>query len=322
MLARVALLGVGGIGFRHFQSLLEMELQIELYVIDISEEALEKARYHANNVIHKYVDVKLSKTADTLPTEIDVAIIATSSLVRKKLFNQLIDYRNIRYVIFEKFLFPREDDYMEVFNHLKKNNIQGYVNCPSRLYPGYIDLKQRIDKYKDVHVFVHGSNWGLACNAIHEIDKVGFLLDNYDELICDGINLDDKIHTSKRFGYVEFTGDLVCRLGDKATIFMNSSDSYNVPVEEVICNGNMTYVISEGNQTISYEENGHRKEKPFPILYQSQLTGSIVTKLLTMSKCSLTKYEDTMQWHMALLKAFKQKYDEVSGCIKDYCPIT
>lgn len=319
---KIALLGSGNIGFRHFQSMMELQVESEIYAIDTSENALMNVEKYTNNIGNTRVKVIFSKDMSVLPREIDVAIIATSSLVRQQLFERLVEQTNPRYVVFEKFLFPQEKAYEVVRDKLQLNDIKGYVNCPSRLYPGYVELKKHIDKDKGLNIFVHGSNWGLACNAIHTIDKIGYLLGSYDELKCDGTRLDKKIHASKRSGYVEFTGNLICRLGNKATIFLNSSDSINVPFETVICNGDKTYIVSEINQTINYEENGKRKEKFFPILYQSQLTASIVTELVNTSSCGLTRYEDTMQWHLALLRAFKAKYDEINGHVSDFCPIT
>ena len=319
---RIALLGIGNIGFRHFQSLMELQKKSEIYVIDSSENALIKAEEYENSINNIGLKVFFSKHMDALPEKIDVAIIATSSLVRQQLFECLLEQTNPRYVIFEKFLFPKESAYEVVRDKLQLNSIKGYINCPSRLYPGYVKLKKHINKNKGLNVFIHGSNWGLACNAIHAIDKIGYLLESYDELKCDGTMLDNKIHASKRSGYVEFTGNLVCRLGNKATVFLNSSDSINVPFETVICNGDKTYIVSEINQTINYEEDGQRKENVFPIIYQSQLTASIVTELVNTSSCGLTRYEDTMQWHLALLRAFKTKYDEINGHVSDSCPIT
>ena len=40
----VLLIAVGGIGFRHFQALINCQSDFVLYVVDVSREALEQAR--------------------------------------------------------------------------------------------------------------------------------------------------------------------------------------------------------------------------------------------------------------------------------------
>ena len=149
----------------------------------------------------------------------------------------------------------------------------------------------------------------------------GYLADSYDDLVCDGTLLDDDIHESRRSNYIEFTGDFLCRLGNKANIFMSSTKADGVPYESVICNGSDMYIVSEVKQKMYCFTKKGVEISDFPIIYQSKLTSSVVTELMECEDCGLTKYENTVQWHIALLKTFKSKYEAKVGAT-DVCPIT
>ena len=47
MTANVLLIAVGGIGFRHFQALLNCESDFELHVLDLNTDTIERAKAYA-----------------------------------------------------------------------------------------------------------------------------------------------------------------------------------------------------------------------------------------------------------------------------------
>ncbi len=319
----IVLIGVGGIGFRHFQSLMNLEHdKINLFLIDVNAEALNKAKEFEKSKHNKFINIVCYENINHLKEAIDIAIIATSSLVRKKIFEQLISTVSIKYVIFEKFLFPQICDYDEVNQIIEKNGIKAYVNCPCRMYPGYIELKKRINPNDRLDVLLYGSNWGLACNVIHTIDVMGFLLDTYDELTVDTSLLDEEIIESKRNGYVEFTGKLICEIGEKVRILFDSEKTGESDYCLTLFCKNSIITISEMNQTMKISQNGSTQVYEFPIFYQSQLTDKIVLEIIKEGKCGLTKYKDTVQWHKTLLEAFSLKYSIKDSSKTGYCPIT
>lgn len=318
----VVIVGVGGIGFRHFQSVLNCEEELEITLIDLDETALDKCKNESRtrSGIH---EVRFKNNYEGLAGDIDVLIIATSSKPRKDVFMDISSKCNVKHVIFEKFLFPKLSDYDEVADVLKEKQIDAYVNCPGRLFPGYKELKNHIGECDNILVVASGSNWGLACNTIHIIDQIGFLLGRYDPLIIDNCLLNSRLTESKRNGYVEFTGSLICSLGDKAKFVLDSYDGEGLKFRITVIANGIVYTIYEGDQKCYItENNGASKEKEFKILYQSQLSEGYVKRLLNNEDCGLTKYDDTVQWHKALLKSFLEKYNDVKGCESDSCPIT
>ena len=312
----IVLVGVGGIGFRHFQALLNCSHPINLYVIDLSNDALQRCRDEFASK-HKIMNVFFSDNYDFLPEIIDVLVIATASKPRCSVFENIVSKSDVKNVIFEKILFPKLDEYEIVDKILSDKHINAYVNCPGRLFPGYKELKSKIDITKGCDVFIAGSNWGLSCNAIHFIDQVGFLFDTYDCLKISPVLLDGDIIESRRNGYIEFTGRIICSVGNNINIIMDSYGNGDIPLRITLINGSRVYNISEAEGWIVTSEGDYSSKEQFEIMYQSQLTDKVVDRLLKERKCDLTRYADTKQWHIELLSAFMKK----TG-ITDLCPIT
>lgn len=317
----VVLVGVGGIGFRHFQAILNYSDPINLYVIDLREEAIlrcrEEEKSNDSNVLVYY-----SSELTELPKVIDILIIATSSIPRCGIFKRVVGISSVKNVVFEKFLFPKLDEYDEVSVIIKEMNISAFVNCPGRMYPGYKELKKEIDKSKGGNVFISGSDWGLSCNTIHFVDQVGFLFESYDDLHIDISLLDRKVKESRRNGYVEFTGRILATLGDRINLVIDSFDEGKIPLRITIINGANTFTISESEGWILTEKNGVLVKEDFEIKFQSQLTDTIIAELLNGNGCELTAYENTKQWHKELLSAFIDLRLNIDSNNKSMCPIT
>lgn len=318
----IVLVGVGGVGYRHFQSLMDLTREINLVLVDKSDEALNRAKAYIGEINNAKIKVMLQNDMEGLPSLIDVLIIAISSMARRDIFERIVNKSQVRFVIFEKFLFPSPEDYEAVKKLLKQKGISAYVNTPCRLYPGYIELRKRLKGMQHIDVLVSGSNWGLACNIIHTIDMLDFLMDSPGGLVCDSTLLDDMIHESKRNGYIEFTGRMNCWLGDSASIILDSEKTGDSIGKTTIYAGDTIYTISETEQTMVVSTKGVSTIELFPIFYQSKLTSQVIKDLLDTGKCGLTRYERSAQWHLALLNAFMEKYDSVTGEKHDMCPIT
>lgn len=320
---RIVLIGVGGIGFRHFQSLMtDRKHELHLTLVDVDKSALLKAEEYEAQNINNFIKVDYVEDIALVQGAIDVAIIATSSMVRRKIFEELTSRAEVKNVIFEKFLFPKMIDYQEVKQILDIKKIRAFVNCPCRLYPGYVSLKEELRNVNHLDVGCTGSNWGMACNVIHTIDVLGFLLDSYDTLMVDASMLDEEVIEAKRKGYIEFTGRLMCELGNKANIVFDSDKTGETPFKFTIYAGDKIYTILEEQRKMLISHKGECRECDFPIYYQSQLTATVIDELIETDHCGLTRFDDTIQWHTAFLSAFLEKYNQATGSREDACPIT
>lgn len=319
----VLLIAVGGIGFRHFQAVINCKEPIDLYVVDISEEALARAREYADTLTTK-PNIVYSKDISGIPEHIHVAIIATSSLPRRKVFEELVATHKVDSVIFEKIMFPKLEDYDAVQKILDEKHIRAHVDCPARLYDIYHQIREESIGCKYFTAVMRGSNWGLACNAIHLIDQVAFMAGvDTKKVVCSGY-LEDDIVASKRKGYVEFFGKLIGNIGERCS-FVIECDRKDNPVTFEFFTDKAYYYVNEVEgvlkKVINGEQDGGLVER-IVIPFVSQLTNISVDGLLRGEAIDLASYAETRPLHEALLRTFLSHMNKVQGTESELCPIT
>lgn len=325
MKGNVLLIAVGGIGFRHFQALLNCKSDFDLHVVDVSNDAVQRARDYANDqkakrAIHYYASVAEVPQG----TGFQIAIIATSSLPRRAVFEGLTARCEVQSVIFEKVLFPRLEDYEAVGAILRAKHISAYVNCARRVSDFYMALREKTRRAKWIFAQARGSDWGLACNGIHMIDLVAYLSPTgIGDVACNGSLLENHIYDSKRKGYIEFYGRLTGKLGEKATYLMECSHGREPLVIELFTD-TAYYCINEsqGLMTVQDLDTGDLTVRHFQSLLVSQSTTRIVDRLLCGQAIELTGYQDSARLHVPLLREFLKKKNEIQGSESELCPIT
>ena len=198
----VLVAGAGQIGCRHLQSIATSGVASELWIVDPAPHAerLVEARLTEAGVTD-WRGIRLSRELDGLPARLDVAIIATNSLVRSAVLKELLVSSRPDHVILEKFLFPRAADYSVADALLRKMEVTAFVNCPRRLFHGYRRLKEEVTG--PLNVSVSGSGWGLASNSVHWLDLLSYLRPSAGYSIASGLS---GPCPAKRPGHVEFFG--------------------------------------------------------------------------------------------------------------------
>lgn len=313
MRSNVVVIGTGGIGQRHLQSLYEIKEDISIYVVEINTTLV-------NELSKKYDEVHFYNNFEELPSVVDVAIIATSSNVRKVVFENLIKGRTVNNVIFEKVLFQCKQDYYIVDDLLKKNGVNAWVNCARREWDSYNWLVKHLANVKTFNVSYVGGNWGLGCNAIHILDLIELLTSDS----IDSINADyllPGLIESKRKGFHEFFGTLIgCTTkGFFFSINCMESNSTELLIVEA---DDMSIIVDETSQRVRIKNaQDNWKEESFNIAYQSQLTAKVVKSILTGNGCRLSKYEASMELHLKLLDSLRG-YFANEGIEEGISPIT
>lgn len=322
MKKKVLIVGLGGIGYRHFQAVLKCKADIDLYVVDISREAIERAKAYETesgcNIKVYYYD-----HINYIQNELfDVIIIATASKIRKCMFESILNNNNtLRNVIFEKVLFSDLDDYKSVKELIQKNNITAYVNCTGRENRDYQKLRERIKNAKYYKFVFRGSNWGLACNSIHKIDTVAFLTDYAGmDIQMDGLLLEDQIYESKRLGYKEFYGSFSGKMGDNID-FVFECNHDNLPCIFDIYTDEGFYSIREGDKIVIFDGLGSETE-PFELEYVSNTSTLVVDNLLNNESVFLPSYEESIKYHIPMMEMFIEAQRRITGVNSRGCDIT
>ena len=315
----VLLAGAGNIGSRHLQGATKSHNDLDIWVYDLSEEALKVSKERFEQMPENGKKTTHYVTSlDSVPSNIDVAIVASGSKPRASIVKSILTVKNVKYMVLEKFLFGKVSEYDEIGSLLKSKGVSAWVNCPYRMFEGYHKLKDKLDTSKPlIATFGKGGNWGLCCNAIHYIDIFLFLA-NSEDYVSDLSRLENKVIDSKRLGYVELIGDYIIRTpkGDELTL----QTSLDGEMEQVIHikNGNHIISVDEANNIIDFD--GDVFELGYT--YQSGLTGRLIDNLIEQNNCMLSTYEASSHYHLLFLNAVMPFINKIKGWETDSCPIT
>jgi predicted dehydrogenase len=323
---KVLILGAGNIGSRHLQSLARSDIPLGVSVVDPSIQALKTSEQRFNGMAGSglVATPEYLQNLDDAGREFDVGIIATASDIRRAVLEDLLSKHKVRYLILEKVVFQSSSDFEYVIDLLKSKHVKAWANFPRRAIPFYHELKKTMKPHEQIFYTVQGGDWGLACNAIHFIDHLCYLIEETDyEVSCHG--LDKDLKESKRKGFVEFTGALHCNFRNGSELNLISQNGSNQPPLITIMNKSMLYVIEEekGLARVSHEENGWKlEETPFRLYHQSELTHKLVEDIINTGNCGLTPIEESYLIHKPLLESFIEHLEDLTGKKYSSCPIT
>jgi len=313
----IALIGAGQLGSRHLQGLVHASLPRRIYVVDPSNDSLKTAKQRAEEVSPVLFPKEISyhQSFSELPPTLDLAIIATSSLVRLKALKELMKYSNVKNLILEKILFTTEDE----FNAAKEliGSTPAWVNCPRRLNEFYTRLHSAVQNSNGpMRYVIAGRGFGLACNSIHFIDIFSMLCGEV-EYELDTSKLIPKIFPSKRDGYIELFGRLVCNFSggnvlefDCLPVITDKADYY------VRLEGDGFCIIVDEIRTsveIILDDNDILDDFQFKRVFLSTATGKIAEDILRNGTSPLTPFSDSVKLHLPLIKGLTDFVKKSSG---------
>lgn len=317
----IAVIGVGALGKRHLQSLTELDRDVKLYGVESNPETIRLLEEEFNQ--QNKVSVTFVQEIESLPTELDFVVIATSSNVRRMLFEKLTDHATVRNILFEKVLFQKVEDYSFVAKRLKERNIKAWVNCARREFDSYHELKAIVGMCKYFTFSAIGGQWGMGCNGIHMLDLIEFLAGEQETNI-DISKVFPKIADSKRKGFYEFFGTITGDCGCCNVFQLTCLEDTAMPFMIEVAGDKVRAIINEGKQEIyiAKENNGWVWEKKaFPIKYQSQLTKLVAEAVLENGDCRLATYDDSEKLHLKFIEPLIGFFEE-QGMEEGLCPIT
>ncbi len=323
---RILIIGAGQIGSRHLQALKKVRYPLEITVYDPSLSSLIHAQKRFDSVVGNSYKKSVYYTTDFFSIEksqIDIAIIATSSIVRKSMTEMLLRSCKVRFLILEKLLFHKKRDFYAMQKIIKKTKTKAYVNCSMRMVPHYEILRNKI---KDKKIFYHvsGRAFGLITNVIHYIDHLAYLCGS-QKYSMDTTRLEKKPYQSKRKGFLEYDGTLMVKFNNGSLGIFTSYTGGSAPIAIQISNNNIRASIVEAQETmfISEEKNSWKWKKihvPFP--YQSVLTQSLVEDILNNGKCGLASFQESAKIHLIYLESLKKHLNKNSRKKYSYYPFT
>ncbi len=314
---RILILGAGQLGSRYLQGLAMYGTPLEIYVSDISQDVLSRALSRWNEVTPQGSShtVHMILGLQGIPSQMDLAIIATTAENRAQLVNALARQIEVSYWVLEKVLTQREDDISVIASAVRCSK-GAWVNTPMHEWSLYKALR-KVNKdespiharYKDVR--------GLASNAIHYVDLVA-RWSNAVPLSIDTSKLDKSWYPAERVGFFDVFGHLMVSFSDGATLEVTSKPHDRRYRAEL--------TTTEVHWEI-FEREGFARADDGRIVrgkceFQSELTSQLVEKILTIGACDLPSLGQSAIQHHAyihgLLEHWNQTMHQNVRCI----PIT
>ncbi len=316
--ATILLVGVGKLGLRYLEGILQTQNKIDLYIYDISRESviLAKTLINEQKINKKNIKVNFVSEIIDLPYEIDLLIITTTADVRAELVSTFSSKFRIKSWILEKLLTQSLEDLNKLEN-IFKNNQNAWVNMPRRVMSWHKEIKCHIPKNKLINAKIAGSNWGLACNSIHFIDLFSWWT-NEDLYSIDSSNLENKWVKSKRQGFFEINGCLraVFSKGSSLRIISNSKEN----------NFFIRIKTDEQSLLLDYKDNIFYGPNKIKIKgkedLQSQMSKNLIEDILNNNFCDLPKVNDCISQYRIFLKSMINHWNNCHNTSSLHIPIT
>ena len=315
----ILLVGAGQLGSRYLQGLSTVKLDLCITIVDPSDLSLDNAK-------KRWLEVGGDKSqhkicwCKVLPQDlvsINLAIIATSAGGRADLVKHISDTAHVTYWVLEKVLAQSKQE-LNIIHAATTDALGTWVNMARRVNDWHQQLKFKFYEQGPLTVKKTGGLWGLACNAIHFIDLISWWTG--ESLLSVNTNrLDSTWLKSKRLGYFEVIGELLVRFSGGTELVLQSQPNAkedNINIE--LPNKNI-WVIDELN-CIAFNSKKDIFKGRFKL--QSELTGPMVTKILTEGNCNLPYLKESSKQHAIFLDAMLSHWNTCNKSNDKAVPIT
>ncbi len=307
-MCNIAIIGAGQLGSRHLQAMSLLDVSANLYVLDPNLDSLGRAETRLQEIGYnkKLLNVRYVNEYAQLPSKFDAAIIATTSDVRRNAIECLLAQSEVKYLVLEKVLFQRVEDYTKVLALLNEHNVSAWVNCPQRTWEIYKDLATKLEPGETIEFNVSGGGWGLACNAIHYIDLFAFLTKQNDVTFSTERLVSD-ISVSKRAGFIEFHGTLTGSVSRGDYLALTCYPARNAPVLVQVLSNSRRYIVKENQRSVlisNAADDWLWVEHEFSVPFQSQQTHKVIKELIYTDRCQLPSFHESMSLHLPMIEAF------------------
>lgn len=316
--ATILIAGAGQLGSRYLQGLAKCRLPLMIYVQDIREASLVRAKQRWDEVHGpetRHV-VSFHASFETLPRQCDIAIVATTADVRPRVIAKIADRSAVRFWVLEKVLARNESGLDEIMAHIGVGS-SAWVNTLRRMLPWHQQLKSQLDLKPPLILKVDGGKWGLACNAVHFLDLLAWWTgETLQEVNTDRLN--QRWFEGKRQGNWEVLGTLGARFSGGSQALLSAGEGeacYSMTVSDHC----RLWKINE-EEGLARRSDGIEIQGRIP--YQSEISATLVESILESGCCGLPTLEESVAIHRVFIrgmqKHWKQTVDPAAICV----PIT
>ena len=308
---QITIIGVGNIGFRYLQAILKIEDIYSILLVEPQIEDLKQKLKREISLINP--KIKILKDISSSVFKSDLIIVSTTSKVRLKIIQLLINNDYSGALILEKVLFPNLPTLKEGEKIIRKLKGSIYVNQWMRLSP----LKQILmDKGNcNLEIKIKG-NFGILCNSVHYIDLVNEIYKLNDLRFYRENSFFNSIINSKRIGFNELIGCLAYKSKEKNIKLILEDSVINPKTNDIEIfikdTKNLNVYDQKNNTLISRKDN---LSYQIPLLSEHSVYS--IKDILNKKVPVIPSIEKSIKHHYLFLNSLKdllgeQKFNEIS----------
>ena len=293
----ILIYGLGNIGFRHAQSLINDKGIGKIFIYDHKKKNYSKFIKKFSQK-KKFIFFKFKKMKKV---NFFLAIVSTTSKNRYLITKRLIKNNSIKYFLLEKFLDSNLSN-LKLYKNFQNMSI--FVNYNWRYYPFIRLIKKKLSKQKNLKITLQGNPWNMASNSLHILNAVKFITGKKLKKIH--VHRNCKLINSKRAGFNEIIGTIVFKLEENTHLKLISKpnlEGKNI----IITNKNLNLKYNFQSSELSY----NRKIIISKIKHVSETTKIIYKKLINKRFHQLTHLRDTLSDSVVFLSKIKEKFKSV-----------
>lgn len=316
---KILLVGAGEIGSRYLQGLTKLKNDFEIIVIEPNSERLKtaKSRWTSACVEGKNYDIKWFNKIQLPKYKIDLAIIATSSANRSNIMNDVLETFSPKFWIIEKLLAQSKND-IDAIIDITDKAIGAWVNAGLRTDRWYREIFLNNDIKGPLKIIKNGGLWDMACNSIHFIDLVSWWTDE-KLLSIDTSNLSKNWTKSKRSGYFEITGEMICKYSKGSELILKSFDGNAVDYIKIIMDENKEVLINENEEFVISTDGIRSNGRPD---FLSESINLVIDKLIVKNVCDLPTVKMSSLQHKVFIETMLNHWNFSKNLKNTEVPIT
>ncbi len=323
----LALIGCGKIGSRHLQSLVKLNYKTNIYLVDPKSESINVSLNLIENELkqNSKISIKPCSKLDEIPKGLDFAIIASDSKPRFEIFRSLMKKKAPKYLILEKLLFSKEEEFTEALEIYKKEDVKIWVNQWMSAEPSFRDLCNFFNQEKKIELSITGDNWGLCCNSVHYLELFDFLCQKRDLKIQEYDF--EKVIFSKRKGYLELNGKIIVSSSNGSKLFLTSNDAGKLEGEEILIfittpSAKAKCVFKMDSLDCKLEVNDKKINRKYDLFLQSNFTHRVIEEIFETGSCKLPYLDRAIYHHKLFYPSFRNFFMEKGIDLSEGIPIT
>lgn len=278
---KIGVIGLGNMGRRHIQSIASMPEEKEIFCYDIFDSSFGLLKDFLEDNCLSIPHLKFFDNLQNFLDHIDknsIVIVATTAKGRANLLKK-IAYKKPKAILSEK---PVCQTLKEYYSLLELKGCPIYINFFRHHSPDHIKLCNKLYPLKIQDIKMELNNGGLACNGIHMIDWIIWILNSKEYKLLD-INISVP-YESKRESFYDFAGHIRLKINN---INCEISLDFNKPTECVTIKteGAIYYVYEPWEKFVEKSKSSNKTSK-FITPLQSQLSSEII-KAIFHGNCLL-----------------------------------